>query len=592
MPIHSIQSTDNQRSAQDQQRHEAEVRSYPAAARRLALDLLEYLSKVEVIMNLHDICPDRVSTDQIREARINLQTFHQKIEDQSTGIPITVQAESYATRALSFLIKWEQNRLADDHQITDSSKSEFAIGNLIKSTLAHAIHLKDTDAAQEKLKHIFELFQTEYKCAVKEIALGESDKNVKIAHKVIQTVLHNQLLIGRVLCALAVLNNARLEHGEPSDIHASQLFDRMHSKGLVDVFLGNLDKLTRFEGKYSDSRPSAINDPEHVKDSIARVLGNASDIRHLALEISNAFYHKSLTAANPEKGKQYLQDGFDAGLRLLDTIDLLSKYRQQHPNFCPQPICSSDATSSLEPMKQQSPDYEKQADLILKQTACPTLNKVADASAKLFLPEGILDSLSQEIETANDSLKKIDELIKLKVLNTHSHNALVKKKHEIEQSVIKAQATTIAYDLYKQYPVPQASHWQKLLEHDEIGACSEIKRLPTSDGSKLFEIGIQAKPTSSGDTPEKVWLHLHTQSDFKLKKKQPLAVAIQTQLDKVDAAHLKSDFFRNKGKRWQRAQQMQGKLDALVERSPVSSQFIQNLIAGIQSKSIPRQASL
>jgi hypothetical protein len=128
-------------------------------------------------------------------------------------------------------------------------------------------------------------------------------------------------------------------------------------------------------------------------------------------------------------------------------------------------------------------------------------------------------------------------------------------------------------DSYKRYPFPRTEHWASLFKQQEIAQVSAPKALP-SDKEHLYEIEIIPKPTADGQPADPVYLHLHLSSKPVLKKKQSLIQALLENPKLIDAAHLKSSYYRNKGKTWETNQQLQGNYENLVKRSPVNLQFL------------------
>lgn len=591
MPIESSKQATQATRIIDASNYAQELTKYPQVAQQIALDLLEHLNKVNVLINLHDVCPERVSTSQIKEARVKLQAHFERMAQQKVGVPLTTEARTSSNLCFSFLLNWELSRVASGEQVPHNEMPEFEISKACQEGLNDAMLLKDTSSHCTTFKQILGLLKLEYGCIASELDLIPTEEGRQEAHIKLQSLLVNLLIVSRALCVLTVTNKSKLEHGLPSDQDVGDLFDRMFANGQKDVFLNDLSKLTQIENsRYSGIKP--VSDQSYIQSYMVHMLSHATAIRHLALEISNAFYHQSFAENQSAEYQQCLQNGFDAGLLLLDTIDTANKYRQQHPQFCPKPLSQSQLKQqALSSAYQKQSQAEKVAEL-LAINACPTLGNLTGPTANLYLPDLVLESLDQELETAQEGLDQINELLSLKVLSEPMHQSLLAKKQEIEQSIERAKNPELAFDLFKQYPVPQASNWESLFNHQEILACSQIRKLPTSDGTGLFEVGIQAKPNSQGLESPKVWLHLHTDHNFKVRKRQGILMSISKQIDKISAAHLKNDFFRNKGRKWEQVQQMQGRLDALVQRSPVSTQFIHCLLNAIKSHQVPVDSTL
>lgn len=285
MPTDSIRTTAN-RPLVTESNYDQEVRKYPRAAQKLALDLLDHITKVNVLIKLHEVCPDRVSTEQIKQARVKLQEHFQTIANCKTGVPLTVNARTSSNKCMSFLVKWEQNRVASSDQVANNELPEFQINQICRAGLQNALLMKDTAAYSNKLKQILELLKTEYQTVVSELELVPADQDLKEAHFKLQSVLVNQLIVSRALCVLTVTSKARLEYGHPDDQDINDLFDRMYESGQKDVFLNDLSKLTQIQhSKNRDDLPIS-DDQDYIQSYISQILGNAKAIHHLALEIT------------------------------------------------------------------------------------------------------------------------------------------------------------------------------------------------------------------------------------------------------------------------------------------------------------------
>ncbi|NJM32515.1 MAG: hypothetical protein HC848_06200 [Limnobacter sp.] len=84
-----------------------------------------------------------------------------------------------------------------------------------------------------------------------------------------------------------------------------------------------------------------------------------------------------------------------------------------------------------------------------------------------------------------------------------------------------------------------------------------------------------------------VWLHLHVQSAELQGKRLTIFNFMQLIVDSpsaVLAAHLKSDFYRGKGKNWQAARRLAGDTSTHIERSKASVGFIKQVF-----KALPQQ---
>ncbi|HEX4918417.1 MAG TPA: hypothetical protein VFV43_11005 [Limnobacter sp.] len=147
---------------------------------------------------------------------------------------------------------------------------------------------------------------------------------------------------------------------------------------------------------------------------------------------------------------------------------------------------------------------------------------------------------------------------------------------ELDGMLSTLNSSTLQADLYKHYPFPQSKHWLTLLEQQQIAHVSKPQNLP-SQKEHLYEIEIVPKPDSKGRQPTPIYLHLHLKKSPTLKKRQSLIGGVLEQPSLIEAAHLKSSYYRNKGKTWENNQQALGQYESLVKRSPVNTAFLASI---------------
>jgi len=125
-------------------------------------------------------------------------------------------------------------------------------------------------------------------------------------------------------------------------------------------------------------------------------------------------------------------------------------------------------------------------------------------------------------------------------------------------------------DSLKQHEEPKSKHLERLLRLGEIASISKPIQLP-SEGDlggrgTLFELKILPKPLSDGRPARPLYVHVHlrelaSEDEFR-------AVAFKD----FAAVHVKTDWQKNKGPRWEQLQHAMGNTEARVHRGSLDEQ--------------------
>jgi hypothetical protein len=106
-------------------------------------------------------------------------------------------------------------------------------------------------------------------------------------------------------------------------------------------------------------------------------------------------------------------------------------------------------------------------------------------------------------------------------------------------------------DQVKTYARPEEAHVELLRAAGHLPSVSPLRLLPSGPDTDpargtAFEAAIQPAPTSSGELPAAIYLHLHTHTPTTVEacRKLPLA--------QLAAAHFKSEAQRGHGATWER----------------------------------------
>jgi len=119
-------------------------------------------------------------------------------------------------------------------------------------------------------------------------------------------------------------------------------------------------------------------------------------------------------------------------------------------------------------------------------------------------------------------------------------------------------------DALKQHDEPRGKHLERLLALGQIAGVGKPKRL-ASDGDAdgrgtLFELEIRPRPLSHGRPARPLFVHVHLHepaSDDEFPN---------VPFDRFAAIHVKTDWQKNKGPRWEQLQRAMGNTEAHVHR--------------------------
>jgi hypothetical protein len=126
-------------------------------------------------------------------------------------------------------------------------------------------------------------------------------------------------------------------------------------------------------------------------------------------------------------------------------------------------------------------------------------------------------------------------------------------------------------DSLKQHEEPRSQHLDRLLGLGQIASVSTPVRLPSDadvgDRGTLFELKIRPRPLSDGRPARPLYVHVHLRepaSDAEFRGDLPF--------DRFAAVHVKTDWQKNKGPRWEQLQHAMGNTEARVHRGTLDKQ--------------------
>jgi hypothetical protein len=125
-------------------------------------------------------------------------------------------------------------------------------------------------------------------------------------------------------------------------------------------------------------------------------------------------------------------------------------------------------------------------------------------------------------------------------------------------------------DSLKQHEEPRSQHLDRLLGLGQIASVGTPIRLPSEgdqgDRGTLFELKIRPRPLSDGRPALPLYVHVHLQEPASDAEFRELS------FDRFAAVHVKTDWQKNKGARWEQLQHAMGNTEARVHRGQLDQQ--------------------
>ncbi|CBJ39781.1 Putative type III effector protein (Hlk3) (plasmid) [Ralstonia solanacearum CMR15] len=147
---------------------------------------------------------------------------------------------------------------------------------------------------------------------------------------------------------------------------------------------------------------------------------------------------------------------------------------------------------------------------------------------------------------------------------------------------IERRLDTMQADLLKRDACPRAPHLERLLNAKEnpIRSVGQPARLPRETPNDrlgtLFEMRIAFKPLSNGRQAASWVVHIHT--------REPTTADRLAAMPSGDfaAVHLKTDWEKNLGRRWEAVMRALGYAEAKVHRGPIGTELLGQLFARVK----------
>ncbi|HEX4878649.1 MAG TPA: hypothetical protein VFV39_02300, partial [Limnobacter sp.] len=358
---------------------------------------------------------------------------------------------------------------------------------------------------------------------------------------------------------------------------------------------------------------SITNDPMHryeYGDLMPLFSPWVKQLREHALGLANVLF-KTLSSTSGGQGtsntvttRESLDDIFESSLYLVDVNDKLiahgfdahlvvSLSNRTDPHASPledlqQRLSTlginttSDSTledlaeTTEQPVENSSNQSRKKIQYVEKLLALTPFAhfEKLNSSSGTFHPDTVLASATQAMEQALRLKTNLQRQLGLGVAADMGMAESVENKITmLDEAMSRLNISVLQTDLYKHYPFPQTRHWAFLLEGNQVTQIGKPQSL-ASQTEHLYEIEIIPTRDSQGRQPEPVYLHLHLKRVPALANTQALIGALLRQPNLIEAAHLKSSFYRNKGKTWESNQQARGQYEKLVKRSQINTEFL------------------
>lgn len=381
---------------------------------------------------------------------------------------------------------------------------------------------------------------------------------------------------------------------------------------------------------------------ESQKTALAFFAKEAASIQSLCDELTNCLLYDIDVAPDDQTRSQYASEALSAAVLFGKAVGNLKQYNEKFPGILPdsqhasvEPLSRKTAalkidtdsadkatstsakTEQLSDRQQaQTSDYDsddsdkpdlslisgkssksskstktpdEKATSLLKQHPLEILDQLEKDTKHKLLPENVLMICHHEMEKAELLLDKINRLVKREGLSGEKRSELEQLKTNTQEKIDRASSLD-KMDLYKNYAVPQARHWEELMTGGHIDSCSAPMRLQTGDNEVLIRIAINPKPTYDGKQPKPAYLHMHFNTEkfgsLPESNKASKVISYIKQCLKQDnnsgniTMHLKSHAVKNLGRQWVQEQKALGNYEAVVERSTVSpdSQLLKGVL--------------
>ncbi|NJM32017.1 MAG: hypothetical protein HC848_02915 [Limnobacter sp.] len=211
-----------------------------------------------------------------------------------------------------------------------------------------------------------------------------------------------------------------------------------------------------------------------------------------------------------------------------------------------------------------------------------------DGAHRYYPPNTVMHQTRQDLEKARkleQALHKTEANLKEKQTDVlggaiqQTIQRIEKKRSQLQGEIAFYSSPDFEADLIKENLMVEESDWRTLLHNDQVASVSLPKALPVREQEgAIYEIGITAKPMTSIGKSHTVWLHIHLDQPSPITEPELLYQELLRNLDKSRAAHLKSNFFRKKGKEWEQMQYLTNQSVELVKRCKVSQGFGNKLL--------------
>lgn len=209
----------------------------------------------------------------------------------------------------------------------------------------------------------------------------------------------------------------------------------------------------------------------------------------------------------------------------------------------------------------------------VRQTFCKVALENCEAITQL------VEKIQTEINRDNCSETLNDQL-------GETRNSLSAKVDHLQKEIEYSSSERFVLHTLKSYSIPKEKYWRQLLEKEQIDSIDLIRNPDTDTlNDRLYQFKL-CPVAQDGTDYEPTWLHVHLKKEIHV----PRQWQALEQSD-VSAAHLKSNVNHHRGANWQEDQRRKGNHAAVVQRSPVSLDFVKEVAKRLEPVKMEKSKS-
>lgn len=208
------------------------------------------------------------------------------------------------------------------------------------------------------------------------------------------------------------------------------------------------------------------------------------------------------------------------------------------------------------------------------------------------MPETVFNAFENDCKAAGIAIKKMDAVAQAWSGDQDLKQKLTDKINELKARTENLRNLALRTDYLKCYKFPQARHWTELIKRREVNSIRLDPKPIAKDTDTFYELEIRSKPTQFDQKGRSAWLHIHVHKALP-RNTNPRSTweQLRAQPRNIQAAHLKSDYYRQKGRQWEQAEMAKGNYNNLVKRAKATEELLVMIDHFIQGSQPPAEAS-